>query len=397
MGKTKILIFTIPNDGHLNILKRMVRKYRSAYDFRLIIIDQQNTPPDLGGLTEQVVTPERSRHFVNTPASRVFQRVYELLDECLAAAREFDPDLIIYDFCALEGHFTAQILGTPYWCSIPGLVGPLTETGYLAESLGSASNQDAIKAIERRFGLHIRQGEIELISNVLHVPGEVNLLWSYPSITPPDFLRNRRPACYRFLGYLSDGRARHAAGTGDRLIYLSFGTEVMDNLWRLEEATRVGVTRLVAGLAERWRTRGVEVAFATQGKSVLERYPTNWRVRDEMDQQEVLSRAAVFVTHGGSNSFHEAVLLKVPMVVVPFFGDQMLTGRRTEELGIGINLVEGGGVDKNRSKQFLDTGFIDKVDTAVARVLNSDTYRKRLDELTLGATHELTELVPARR
>ena len=36
-----------------------------------------------------------------------------MLDECLAIAREFKPDLILYDFCALEGHFAGRILGVP--------------------------------------------------------------------------------------------------------------------------------------------------------------------------------------------------------------------------------------------------------------------------------------------
>lgn len=397
MGKTKILIFTIPNDGHLNVLKRVVRKYRSSYDFRLLLVDQQNISPDLSSLTDPVFTLKRSQSFVNTPASRVFHRVHELLDECLEITREFGPDLIIHDFCALEGRFTAEILGIPYWCSIPGLMGPLTDTDYLVESLRSTSNQDAINAIQQRFGLGVRQHEVELISNSLHIPAEVNLLWSYPAITPPNFLQHRNRATYHFLGYPSDGRARQERTTDSPLVYLSFGTEVMDNLWRAEDATRAGVTRLVSGLAERWRSRRVEVVFATQGKSVLNEYPANWTVRDKIDQQEVLSKTDVFVTHGGSNSFHESAVFKVPMVVAPFFGDQMLIGKRAEELGIGINLADGDGIDKNRSKQFLNAELIDKIDTAVFQILNSDKYLRRFDELALGTTRDLTELIPVRR
>lgn len=395
MGKTKILIFTIPNDGHLNVLKRMVRRYRSSYDFRLLLVDQQNIPPDLSGLADHhVFTLRRSQSFVNTPASQVFHRVYEHLDECLEITTDFAPDLIIYDFWALEGHFTAKILGVPYWCSIPGLMGPLTDTGYRAASLRSTTNQDAIEAIEHRFGVGVRQDEVEVISNSLHIPAKVNLLWSYPAITPPNFLENRKKTRYEFLGYPSDGREPQERTSDSPLVYLSFGTEVMDNLWRAEEATRAGVTRLVSGLAERWRSRRVDVVFTTQGKSVLDEYPVNWTVRDKVDQQEVLSKTDVFVTHGGSNSFHEAILFKVPMVVAPFFGDQMLIGRRAEELGIGINLAEGGGIDKNRSKQFLNADLIDKIDTAALQILNSDRYRRRFDELALGTTRDFAELIP---
>jgi hypothetical protein len=392
MGKSRIMIFTIPNDGHLNILKRMIRQYRSSYDFQLVLVDRQNTPPHLGDLTEPVFTLKRSRHFMNTPASRVFQRVHELLDECLDLASAFDPDLIIYDFCALEGYFTARILGIRCWCSIPGLMGPLIDRAYLAESLSSTANQDAIRSIERKFGIPVSQAEVEVISNSLHIPGEVNLLWSYPSVTPPGFLQNRKKARYQFAGYLSDGLARPETVSDTPLVYLSFGTEVMDNLWHIEEATRVGVRRCVSGLAERWRSRDIDVVFASQGRSVLDEYPANWTVRDNVDQQEVLSRADVFVTHGGSNSFHEALLFKVPMVVAPFFGDQVLAGKRVEELGVGIDLVADGSVDKNGSKQFLTAELIDRIDGAVFQVLTNEKYRRSFDEVCFESTPVFAEL-----
>jgi hypothetical protein len=392
MRRNKIMIFTIPNDGHLNILKRMIRQYRSSYDCQLVLVDRQNTPPELGDLTEPVHTLKRSRHFMNTPASRVFQRVDELLGECLEIAREFDPDLIIYDFCALEGYFVAQVLGTRCWCSIPGLVGPLVDSAYLTDSLSSTANQDAIKSIEQRFGVPVRQADIELISNSLYIPGEVNLLWSYPSVTPPDFRQNRKPARYRFAGYLSDGLAWREAVSDTPLIYLSLGTEVMDNLWHTEEATRQGIRRCVAGLARRWRRRGIEVVFATQGRPVLDEYPANWTVRANVDQQEVLSRADVFITHGGSNSFHEALLYQVPMVVAPFFGDQVLAGKRVEELGIGIDLIADGSVDTNGSKQFLNAELIDKIDNAVGQILANEKYRRSLAEVRFESTPALAGL-----
>lgn len=392
MVNNRITVFTIPNDGHLNILKRLIRKYQPTYDFQLVLVDRQNTSPELGDLTGNVDTPARSQQFMNTPASQVFQRVCELLDGCVELAREFDPGLIIYDFCALEGRFTAEILKVPCWCSIPGLVGPLTDREYLTASLSSTINQDALRSIARKFNVAVRQADVEVISNSLHIPGELNILWSYPAVTPPNFMQDRRQARYEFAGYLVDGQARPTAATGPPLVYLSFGTEVMDNLWHAEEATRLGIKRCVARLAELWKARGVEVVFATQGRSVLDEYPANWTVRDKVDQQEVLSKSNVFVTHGGSNSFHEALLFKVPMVVVPFFGDQALAGRRVDELGIGIDLTEDGGTDKTTPRHLLDPGLIERIDRSVFQILADDRYRKALDELTLGPTPALAAL-----
>lgn len=392
MPGRKIMIFTIPNDGHLNILKRLVREYGDSHAFSLVLVDRHGAEPNLADLTVPVSVLERSAAFMNTPASQVFSRVSGLLDECLTVAREFDPDLILYDFCALEGAFVAQILDRPRWCSVPGLMGPLTDRGYLCDSVSSTDNRDAIASIERRFGITVDRDRIELISNSLFVPGDLNLLWSYPSLTPHDFRHNRGPARYRFAGYLSDGHPRRATGGGTPVVYLSFGTEVMVNMWAAQEETREGVCRCVAGLASRWRNRDFEVVFATQGNRVLPEYPSNWRVYAKVDQQEVLSRADVFVTHGGSNSFHESVLSRVPMVVAPFFGDQILIGTRVEDLGVGIHLAEDGGIDTGKSKRFLNDGLTDRIDQAVVEILENDGYRKNFDNIRLDCTPALADL-----
>ena len=393
--RKKILIFTIPNDGHFNILKRVIREYHQSHTFAVVVVDQKNTPPELGDVSAPVLTPLRSQSFVNTPASAVFVRAAEVLDECLDIARDFDPDLILYDFCAVEGHLVGQILGVPSWSSIPGLIGPLTERGYLDDSLGSAVNQSAISALRDRHQVTLDKSAVELISNSLHIPAERNILWSYPSVTPPDFLVNRKPAEYQFAGYLSDGHVKQERLSETPLVYLSFGTEVMDNLWPAQEATRAGIRQCVAGLAKRWAPLAIDVVFATQGKAVLDDYPPNWTVLGKVDQQQVLSRADVFVTHGGSNSFHEALLSRVPMVVTPFFGDQALIGRRVEEMGVGIALVADDGVCKDKSKHFLNDELTDRIDAAVHQILGDRRYHDNLRSVPLEATPALDALATA--
>jgi UDP:flavonoid glycosyltransferase YjiC (YdhE family) len=392
MPKRRILIFTIPNDGHFNILNRLIREHRSSCDFRLVFTDQRNTPAMPAGTAAPVQVPAAVRGFVNTPASRVFERVATLLPECLRIAREYDPSLVLYDLCALEGHFVGRLSGIPYWCSIPGMVGPFVHQSYLAENLLSRTNQRAIGLIENRHRIDVRQSDVEVISNCLHLPGQVNLLWSYPAVTPPRFRDNRSGARYEFVGYLSDGHLRPPVGDGLPLIYLSFGTEVMDNLWADQEETRTGIRRCVAGLTRLWGPGEVDVILATQGKRILDSYPPNWTVRDRVDQQKVLSRADVFVTHGGSNSFHEALLHRVPMVVVPFFGDQVLVARRAEELGIGVDLGDGDGIDRNQHRRHLAADLAPRIAAAAVRLMATDTARRGFAALRLQPTMSLREL-----
>ena len=135
----------------------------------------------------------------------------------------------------------------------------------------------------------------------------------------------------------------------------------MDNLWQVQSQTRAGVRKIIAGLAKAWTKEDVEVVFITQGKSVLKKYPANWTVKNYVNQQEVLSKAGLFITHGGSNSFHEAVLFKVPMLIIPFFGDQPLVARQAEAAGIGINLVKDPGIETGKTKIFLNDALVKNI------------------------------------
>uniref|UniRef100_A0A7S2D241 UDP-glycosyltransferases domain-containing protein n=1 Tax=Alexandrium andersonii TaxID=327968 RepID=A0A7S2D241_9DINO len=66
------------------------------------------------------------------------------------------------------------------------------------------------------------------------------------------------------------------------------------------------------------------------------RVPANCTAAVRVDQLQVLERASVFVTHCGMNSCSESLSKTVPVVAVPFFGDQIENAERFEELGCGV-------------------------------------------------------------
>jgi len=58
-----------------------------------------------------------------------------------------------------------------------------------------------------------------------------------------------------------------------------------------------------------------------------------------VNQQRVLETGVdVFLTHGGQNSFTEAVTYCTPMVVCPGFGDQVVNSRKAVALGVGLKV-----------------------------------------------------------
>lgn len=54
-----------------------------------------------------------------------------------------------------------------------------------------------------------------------------------------------------------------------------------------------------------------------------------------IDQMAILRRASLAVIHGGYGSVKECIANGVPMLVVPFFGDQFRNARRVKDAGIG--------------------------------------------------------------
>ena len=74
----------------------------------------------------------------------------------------------------------------------------------------------------------------------------------------------------------------------------------------------------------------------------------------------------VFVTHCGGNGQFETLYNAVPMVGVPFFGDQIYNAKRMAKNGLGIHVLDG-----LRFK----TG---KIQSAIQEVLMNDSYRSTM-------------------
>ncbi len=113
------------------------------------------------------------------------------------------------------------------------------------------------------------------------------------------------------------------------MVYVSLGTLFNNGCCLLSE--------LLQGI----RRRGLPGILSAPAS--LEPAPANFIVHANVSQIEVLQRATAFVSHGGMNSVNESLSYGVPMVVIPQMGEQMIIGRRVEELGAGHLHREGGG------------------------------------------------------
>lgn len=79
--------------------------------------------------------------------------------------------------------------------------------------------------------------------------------------------------------------------------------------------------------------------------------PPNISLYQYVDQEEILQRCDLFITHGGMNSVNEAISYLVPMIVYPIEGDQFLVCKRVEELGVGRRMEK---YDNYTRRRFLE-------------------------------------------
>jgi len=65
--------------------------------------------------------------------------------------------------------------------------------------------------------------------------------------------------------------------------------------------------------------------------------PANALLVDNAPQIEILKKASLAITHGGTNTVKECILLAVPMLMFPLRGDGIGNGERVVFHGLGLN------------------------------------------------------------
>ncbi|XP_071495816.1 UDP-glucuronosyltransferase 2B1-like [Diadema antillarum] len=112
--------------------------------------------------------------------------------------------------------------------------------------------------------------------------------------------------------------------------------------------------------------------------------PSNVKALPWLPQNDLLGhpKTRLFVYHGGNNGFHEALYHGVPLIVIPFFADQVDNMVRVTSRGIGL------GIDRAHLS-------VDYVYRQMNEVLTNQTYCNRAKQLS--AIFKDRPLTPADR
>jgi MGT family glycosyltransferase len=246
--------------------------------------------------------------------------------------RDDPPDLLVFDGIAVWGEMLASKL------RLPSVAISTTFMSDAFDRSGGEVFRDLLSIVPLlpKFAWDairvIPQGPLDLPHTLPLVPrrGDVTLMLTSRAFHPPT--RRRDEPDFIFVGCAIDPGTRRETFDfgrldGRPLLYVSLGTLHHGNAAFFD--TCIAAFRDFPG----------QVLVSVGRGSNLSRYadaPQNFIFAEAVPQLAVLERTAVFLTHGGLNSVHEALWHGVPMVAVPQQIEQLHNAEAMAAAGAGL-------------------------------------------------------------
>lgn len=260
---------------------------------------------------------------------------YEQCDRLLKQAKEIKPCLVMHDTVALWGKITASLLNVPAVSvnTFPVVFKLFSKATVMYTFRFAGSTMGELKALPQikkyKSLIHKKYGFKKL--------GMINSIMNKEKLNIITFPRAMQPGgdkfgdnCF-FIGasaILQENsfNAEKFNYPKDNLIYISLGTIFNNNFDFYDEIfsqfgnTKYNVIISCGGMCEKLKTRNI---------------PQNFIIRKSVDQMEILDNAKLFICAGGMNSVCQAISKRVPCLVCPQQGEQMITAKYAQKLGLG--------------------------------------------------------------
>ena len=253
------------------------------------------------------LAPERINHYF---VPRVFADIaaVDMIDDVVACARRFAPDLVMFETYAFAGPLAAAIIDAP---PVHHLISPM-----LPHDVMELVN-DALSPLWRSFDLH--------------VPGYGGIYQGLTiEVAPPSLEPLSVPAGERIGLRPAPAPLRPAEPSEPPLVYVTLGTFFGGN------------TEVFGAVLEGLTGENVEVVVtvgADNDPSLLGPVPGNVRVERYIPQAELLPGCSVVIHHGGSGTMFGALAHGVPQVVIPQGADNFVNGEHVERCGVGLAIL----------------------------------------------------------
>lgn len=144
------------------------------------------------------------------------------------------------------------------------------------------------------------------------------------------------------------------------VVYCSLGTQVRTS----------SLDKQMQTLIEAFKRIKYDVIFKSDTEKI-EGTSSNVRVEKWLPQNDLLAHKSIklFITQAGQHSMEEAIYHGVPLLALPFFGDQPLNGKRIADKGIGEFL-------------FLAKTTPEQLSATIVKIIENQWYRDNIENLS---------------
>jgi MGT family glycosyltransferase len=373
----KAIVFNIPTSGHVDPSLPLTAELVSrGHEVIYYLTDAYRERVEATGAAYRE-TPGMPVGFFDGPISKfnpvhlttiLLEKAYELVGPLAEMVREERPDFVIYDAMCPWGRMAADLAGVTAVSSMSLIqLAPsyLVKGGQLGVFLKllprvlqwSGRYRTAVRRLKERYDV-----ELPGLERTINWPGDLTISYTTAEIHAGS---EKLGDSYLFIGpSIGDGLPAvdfdFGVLDGRPLIYASLGTVFNRNIifFRNVMASFGGsdyqvVMSLGKGLS----------------RSALGDIPANIIVRDYVPQLEILERSALYITHGGVGSVHQALYCGVPLVLAPQQVEHGMVSARLVELGVG---------------EMLRKMTAGEMRQAAERVLANGSYRKQAARLGTG-------------
>jgi len=374
-----ILIITLPFEGHLNVLIHLAELHPNI-EFQFMITSWKNVAlsPNRINKLNQLKIPyyeiKTDYDLIETsPMKWTFKRMHNIFTQCLSLTKSLNPSTILYDNFAIEGYFLGEKLNIPSICSV---------SSFFTKYNPQIRNEllPFCKPIPSGFDIN----KLEMSSDGPLIRGDLTLIWNYHSEKFHQLDNNTFYCGYPMLPLqqnpndkLNEKLICQTKKEKKKKICVSFGTVVMNHLWDHNKSVQKMI-KLVVHYLEKLSDQYL-IYFAGQGKI----QSTQINVVDRFDNQlKLLSTCDLFIFHGGNNSYQEALLVGIPMIIIPFFGDQIHVAASLGHRGKTFSLPSTISSISTESNKFRHITFHDFQSSIEKVILHKNKPVKTSGDLT---------------
>ncbi|NQZ00608.1 MAG: glycosyltransferase [Bdellovibrionales bacterium] len=231
--------------------------------------------------------------------------VEALIQNCQNCFEKRKPNVIVLDPLLYAPALAAHKLQIP-WVALSNSMNPVLPEGLSSELLDTAKKLDAF-----RYGL-LKQHSLETTFRGCDILSPyLNVAFTTPSVSGygGDDVQQVGPT----LPKAAPGRPFRRKMPSKKLVYISFGSQVYHWPAFFERAI------------EACGDLDVELVISAgdlANQPHFQSLPDWVRMFEYAPQLSVLEQADLFITHGGANSFMEAIRSGVPMIMNPICNDQ---------------------------------------------------------------------------